>query len=410
MLRSGGNAETVKNQNMESVKELLYKYQPISRSEIAKLLQLTPPTITGCVAELMQRGLVRECTGEEAAQPQESPRAPGRRRILLEWVPDAAYAVGIESGPFGTLACLTDLRGKVLARAEYEQADPDYEKAMDALAEAAQAVIDAAGVDRAKIVGAGVCMPGFVDEEQGVLRYGALHKWQNKPVAADLARRLRLECQVENNARCMALGELLFSETPRPETFAYFMIARGMACPLMLHSQLHAGSAAGAGEIGHMVVDRTGPVCPTCGNRGCLEGLSSETAIAARCARLLRLDMPTLLRNICRDPENPRISEILKAQQCGDPMVCTILEEAVSCAGIAIANIINFINPPMVLVDAYIMQEPANREQFLKVVRKNLFALNSTEVNIEFLPFDKLRAARGAAALAVKKCVLQEGR
>lgn len=409
-MKSGGNSETVKNQNMESVKEILYKHEPISRSEIAKILGLTPPTITSSISELMQRGLVRECLVGDAVEASGQKRPLGRRRILLEWVPDAAYAVGVESGPSGTLACLTDLRGNIVSTVDWAEANPNYDEAMDTLARAIEEVIEKAGVARNRIAGVGVGLPGFVDREEGVLRYGALYKWQNKPVAEEIKKRVRLECHVENNTRCRALGELLFSGKRRPETFAYFLISRGMACPLMLQSQLHAGSMAGAGEIGHMVVDRFGPVCPTCGNRGCLEALSSETAIVNRCAKLLTQNTPTLLRDICRDPAAPRISEVLKAQQCGDPMVQTILEEAITYAGIAIANIINFINPPLVLVDAYIMQEQSNQELFLKIVQQNLFALNSTEVNIEFLPFEKLRAAKGAAALVIKACVLQEGR
>ncbi|EJX01704.1 ROK family protein [gut metagenome] len=246
-------------------------------------------------------------------------------------------------------------------------------------------------------------MPGFVDGKDGVLRYGAMYRWKNKPLAEEIKKRVHLECYAENNARCRAFGELMFNRTKWPETFAYFFISRGLSCPLMIQSQLHTGSMAGEGEIGHMVVDRFGPVCPTCGNRGCLEAFSSETAIVNRCAELLKQNKNTILRKTCCNPAAPRISEILRAQKYGDAMVQSVMEEAITYAGIAIANVINLINPPLLLVDAYIMQEKMNREMFLQIVRKNLFALNLTEVNIEFLPFDKLRAARGAAALVIKK-------
>lgn len=410
MTQIGSNLEKVKIQNTESIKEVIYKYGPISRLEIAEMLQLTPPTITTNVAELIQSGLVRECENLSVSEvPQQKP-ALGRRRVLLEIVPDSAYAIGIESGAFGTVGCLTDLRGNVICEMQHPLAGPDYETAMDTVAEVAEKLLQQTNISREKIVGLGIGLPGFVDGHMGTLRYGALYKWKDKAVGADVQRRTGFACRVENNTRCRALREELSSETLRPETFAYFFISRGMACPLIIRSRLHSGGMAGAGEIGHMVVDRFGPICPTCGNRGCLEAVSSETAIRNRCIQSIQAELPTMLRIICRNPDDPQMDEILQAQKCGDPIVSNIMEDAITYAGITLANIINFINPPLVIVDGYIMKEMDNQTLFLNVVRKNLFALNATEVNIEFIPFDKFRSAKGAAALVIKKFVLQEVR
>ena len=63
--RTGNNQERVKIQNTESIKEIIYKYGPISRAEIADMLHLTPPTITTNVANLIQQGMVYECDSEE---------------------------------------------------------------------------------------------------------------------------------------------------------------------------------------------------------------------------------------------------------------------------------------------------------------------------------------------------------
>ena len=60
MAQTGTNQEYLKSRNTESVKEVIYKYGPISRSEVAKMLRLTPPTITTNVANLIRQGLVRE--------------------------------------------------------------------------------------------------------------------------------------------------------------------------------------------------------------------------------------------------------------------------------------------------------------------------------------------------------------
>ena len=54
------------------------------------------------------------------------------------------------------------------------------------------------------------------------------------------------------------------------EPFAYFFVSFGVACQMIIDGKVLYGQSAAAGEIGHTVVQRNGPVCPTCGNRGCL--------------------------------------------------------------------------------------------------------------------------------------------
>lgn len=406
MAQTGTNQEYLKSRNTESVKEVIYKYGPISRSEVAKMLRLTPPTITTNVANLIRQGLVRECAEDERT----TEHTLGRKRVMVEFVSDACYAIGVVRNYLGVRICLVDLRGDTVCEQQYADTIDDYDAALDALAADIEDVLQKSGIPREKVVGVGIGLPGFVDGHMGLLRYGTISKWSNKFVAKDLARRTGFPCRVENNARCCAIGEELFSKTPRPETFAYFMIARGLACPLVIRNRLHSGEMAGAGEIGHVVADRFGPVCPTCGNRGCLEGISSELAIRNRCIEVMQAGIPTLLAQVCKDPADPQIEEILQVQKSKDPVVCSIMENAVSYLGITLANIINFVNPPLVIVDGHIMQNKANRDLLLDVTRKNLFSLNVEEVNIEFVPLDRFRAAKGAAALAIKKFVLQEGK
>lgn len=410
MVHTGNNSERIKAQNTASIKEIIYKCGPISRSAIAQMLQLTPPTITNNVANLIQQGLVYECESSAVEKGSQTTHTLGRRRVLVDFVPDACLALGVVRGYQGTLISLVDIRGNVVSQQQYMDTIEDYEEAMDAVAGYVDDLLQKQDIPREKIVGLGIGLPGFVDGHSGILRYSTINKWQNKQVAKDLELRTGLSCRVENNARCCALGEELFSGKRRPETFAYFLIARGLACPLVIRNRLHAGEIAGAGEVGHMVVDRFGPICPTCGNRGCLEGISSELAIRNRCAQAMQAGISTLLSEVCADPNDPQIEEILLVQRSNDRVVCAIMEEAITYLGIMLANIINFINPPLVIVDGKIMQNEANQKLLLDVTYKNLFSLNREEVNIEFVPSDIFRASKGAAALAIKKFVLQEGR
>lgn len=407
MPRTGNNLERIKLQNTESIKDIIYKFGPISRAEIAEILHLTPPTITTNVANLIQQGIVHECENVPAG---EKSRTLGRRRILVDFVSDAKYAIGIECGYYGILICLVDIRCNVVAERRYKDSMDDYEKTMEVVAEHVNELLDEENIPRDKIAGIGIAFPGFVNRQNEILRYGAINKWKDKPVIRDLEARTGFSCVMENNARCCAIGEEMCIDKLRPDTFAYFLVSRGLACPMVIRNHLHIGETTGAGEVGHMVVDPQGPICPTCGNRGCLEGISSEQSIRKRCIQAMKSAIPTLLKEICADTDNPQIEEILKAQSCGDRVVCTIMEDVVNYLGIGLANIINFMNPPLVIMDGRIFQNEQNQKKLLDVTHNNLLLLDMEEVDIEFVPFHKFRAAKGAAALAIKKFILQEGR
>lgn len=407
MARTGNNLERVKSQNTESIKEIIYKFGPISRAEIAEMLQLTPPTITTNVANLIQQGMVYEC---ENTPSEENRRTLGRRRILIDFVPDAKYAIGVECGYHGMLICLVDIRCNVVVERKYEDKTDEYEETIDAVTQHVNELLKEENIPREKIAGIGIAFPGFVDQYGGILRYGAINKWKDKQVTRDLEARTGFACVMENNVRCCAIGEEMRRDKLRPETFAYFLVSRGLGCPMVIRNRLHVGEMTGAGEVGHMVVDPKGPVCPTCGNRGCLEGISSEQAIRNRCRQAVAEGIPTFLNVVCADPLNPQIEEILQAQCSNDRVVCTIIEDAITYLGIGLANIINFISPPLVIMDGRILQNEQNQKLLIEITRNNLFSQNVEEVNIEFVPFNKFRAARGAAALVIKKFILEEGR
>lgn len=115
-----------------------------------------------------------------------------------------------------------------------------------------------------------------------------------------------------------------------------------------------------------------------------------------------------MLGQICADKERPDISDVLKAQECGDIAVTTIIKEAVGYLGVNLANIINFISPHVVFIDAAIFGSSDNRELMLATVKKNLFVLSNQDVKIEFLEPDPLRGAMGGVALVIRRRFIED--
>jgi predicted NBD/HSP70 family sugar kinase len=325
---------------------------------------------------------------------------------MLEFIPDSRYTLGIELGPYCTTFVIVDLQGNETARLIEAVADLRYQRMLDFLISTARAFLKDNSISSEKSLGVGIGVPGFIETENGVVRNCYRNDWNGHHLGKDVSSGLALKTRIENNVHARAIGAEIFNRKLRADTFLYYFISHGLACSLIIKSDRITGRIAGAGEIGHMVVEPGGPKCDTCGNFGCLEAIASEHAIIKRCIQLNWSDAPGILREICADPFNPTIGEIIKAQECGDRLVGAIIQDAVKYLGINLANLINFISPNAVLIDSYIMSLPENSALMLQTVKKNLFGLNNREVIIDFMPYDGLYGAHGAAAVAIKDLLL----
>ncbi len=405
----GSNPIRVKKQNETLIKEIIYKYGPISRSQIAQMLSLTPPTITTNVNGMIRQGFVREMDQEDnpgeliPSESGDGRRPLGRRPVQIDFVPEACYVVGAEINKYEIAVCMLDLRGKIITSSRCTLENDDYDRIIQALLEQINKVIANSGISQEKILGAGVGITGFVDPKTGVLKRSAYQNWENnRKVAEDIRQGLNMPVIIENNARMRAIGEDMFENQLHTDTFAYYLISYGIACPMFIKNSILTGGASGAGEIGHVVVDIHGPKCQVCGDYGCLEEMASERAIVKQIKAEIKQGTPTVLREAKKDPEQLVMKDILAAESQGDELACRVVEKAIVYLGIELANIINFISPPLVIIDGYIMKEKRNRRLLLEETKKHLFGLDHQNIEFRFVEFDPLTGAKGAGALAIK--------
>lgn len=398
MNEKGSNHQMLKQKNSHLIRKFIYQNSPVSRVEIAQELGLTTPTITGMVTPLLASGLLRETVA-----PPEEAKGAGRPRMMLEFVPEAYYSCGVDVGPYRITYTLTDLLGNVIATRRTEQTLDAYRKTLEVLAAQIPDFLEEAGISREKILGVGVCLPGMVDGSADKI-YDMLHEdWTDQNLSAELGQRLGLKVEVENNVRARVIGAELFDRIVQAEPFAYFYVSFGVACQMIIDGRVLYGQNAAAGEIGHTVVQRNGPVCPTCGNRGCLEAMTGERAILQRCRDIMATDAPTVLKELCPDPGQLTMDQVLMAQEMGDGEVNHVIGDAIEYLGIALANTINLISPRAVVLEGRILSTPKNQAQMIRVVEQYMFHIHSGITDFTFLSYDPDRGARGAAAVVVKE-------
>ena len=405
MARTDGiNQIKAKRRNATTMMEILYKFGPISRNQIADMMELSLPTITTNIVDLINGGVVEEAF--EGLHEKEG--GAGRRARPVDLVSSYRYFIGVEIAPNRCTFCLTDLRFRDVSLIEEYRSNADYEEMLTYVSAMVKKLIANHADVQDRILGVGVGIPGFVERKSGVLRSMSRFQWRNKPLREDLMQRTGLRVCVENNVRVRSIGEDMLNGRVRPETFAYLFVSLGIACPLVIKNSLFAGSSAGAGEIGHMIMRLDGPKCDMCGHQGCLDALASETAILNRCREAVEDGSAEILSGIVEQNGRLTMREVCQAQSEGDERVCAIMEQAVRYLAIGLANMANFISPNLVIVDAYAMKLEENRKLFLQVVKDYLFGLNDKEVAIEFKEYDRYAGCKGAAAYAIREFFIRE--
>ena len=398
MNEKGSNHQLLKQNNYNLIKKYIYRHSPVSRVEIAQRLGLTTATITGMVNPMIGAGLIRETVAATVET-----KGAGRPRMMLEFVPESYYICGIDVGVYQTNYMLTDLRGNTVAVRHTEQRLSEYHITLERLASEIPDFLRESGIATDKILGVGICLPGMIDGSADKIYDIFYDGWIEHNLCAELGERLGMKVEVENNVRARAISAELFDRIVKAEPFAYFFVSFGVACQMIIDGKVLYGQSAAAGEIGHTVVQRNGPVCPTCGNRGCLEALTGERAIVQQCRDIMTTDMPTILKDMCRDSRELTIEQILKAQELGDQAVNHVIEDAIEYLGIALANTINLISPRAVVLEGRILSNPKNQERMIRAVEQYMFHIHSGMIDFTFLPYDTNRGARAAAAVVVRE-------
>lgn len=198
----------------------------------------------------------------------------------------------------------------------------------------------------------GVGCPGWVDLEQGETRFlpNLPGQWRDVPVAGLLGERLAVPVYLLNDVRAATLGEFTLGAGRGTSTMALFALGTGIGGGVVVDGKLRLGPLGSAGELGHQIVDPTGPICG-CGNRGCLEAVASGPAIAAAGVRLLRSGQtPCLFELIGGDAGQVSPETMGEAARAGDEAVTKELERIAGLVGIAAANIVVALHPELIVL------------------------------------------------------------
>lgn len=256
------------------------------------------------------------------------------------------YVIGIDLGGTKISGALADLDGKILSQYTISTNAIEGEQAvLGRIIEVIEKVMLKAKKTNDDIKAIGIGSPGPLDARKGVIIVTPNLPFKNFALVKPIKDKFNIPTYLDNDANVAAIGEYMLGSGKGTKNMVYITVSTGVGGGAILDGKVYRGSTSNALEIGHTTILPDGPRC-NCGNYGCLEALSSGTAIARQAKEAVESGIETSLNKY----ESLTSYEVFKEANTGDMVAKEILEKSFTYLGIGVANIITSFDPDMVVI------------------------------------------------------------
>jgi predicted NBD/HSP70 family sugar kinase len=375
--------------------EIFYRHEVV-RADLARIFNVSAATISRSVGVLLAKKLAIEVG---VANPYR-----GRHPALLCINPQLAYVAGLELDRDRVTAVITDLSGMLLGRGAVASAPQNsVDRTLKDCRRALETALHDAGLEIGQLARIGVGHTGTLDVQNGIcLDWERMPHWRDAKLLAALRAEFQIEITLDDRARAVALAlHLLVPENRCYPSAIYVQIGTGIGAGIFVNGRMLRGATLAGGELGHIVIDRKGPLC-SCGKRGCVEAFASIRATINRVRNALEAGAKTSLRKAGSVTTDLTAEAIISAARHGDQVAREALLETSEALATGIANAAQLFNPSLVVLAGKFAN--AAREILLeavtRVVRAQCFDTVSRGLEIRVAPFRKDVGPVGCALLA----------
>ncbi|GHV87450.1 transcriptional regulator [Spirochaetia bacterium] len=340
--------------NKYNVIHCLTREGPINRVAIARRTDLSVPTVMSIIDELFAKGIIRSIGKGEFLR--------GKPPEMLEIVPDRFFYIGVDIGRTTIRIVANNAISRQILCFQEPTGDPFPEQAfVERLRKLILRIVKRLHTNTERILGAGIAMPGLIENETGRVLVSPDFGWQDIPLQALLQKDLPFPVLVDNSNRALALNESYISgEEDHSHTTFAVNLGYGIGGALVMGEQLYSGASGTSGEIGHSTVDPNGPVCK-CGKAGCLEAVASGEAIARLAREALsaqaKARSTSKMAELCGgDPEKIDAALVFRAAELGDKIAMKIIDDAAEYIGIMLSTSINVLDPDRLVLCGGLMK------------------------------------------------------
>jgi N-acetylglucosamine repressor len=334
---------TQRDINRQIVLNLVREHQPVSRAELARLMEVSRGTVSTLVSALLEEGAVLE--GALA------PARRGRRPQMLYVRTGDRLAVAIDVRFDRTHVMLSDLSGSPVVTECFATLE-DPEALADLLAGCVRRLLHA-HVGMGHCEGIGLVVPGMVDRRTGRVLNSPALGWKDVAFKEMLSARTGLRVFIENAPVACALARMwLHPQGGEPgDNFVYVTVSTGVGVGVVVKGEVLRGHGDTAGEFGHLPLNLEGPRC-VCGLRGCLEAYASSLATLGR---YLGIDPSTREGRERLRRSGFAMTDLVARAGAGDPHAGVVLRDTARYLGWGLAGIIAALSPARIYVDGEIV-------------------------------------------------------
>lgn len=352
---------------------------PLSRSEIARRLDLSPGSLTRLSAPLIETGLLVE-TGELAEGRTGRPSRP------LDVVPSFRHFIGMKLMADRVQGVATDLRANVIATDLVEFASRDPETVADAIAELARRL----SREVPPVTAIGIGLGGRIADNSRVAS-AAFLEWEDVPLVDMIEQRVGISTVIENDVVAFTEAEHWFGYGRGLDRFAVITLGAGIGYGLVIHDGIVADDDTGIGLIGHWPLDPFGPLCPA-GHRGCARSVLTQAAIVHEVGTALG-------REVSYD-------EALTLAAAGEPAARRVVDDAGRGLGRLLAAVANLTMPERIVLGGEgVRLVDVAREAIDQGIAADRDP-RAAQLDLITTSGDNLEWCRGAAVIAIQTYVL----
>lgn len=393
-MKSGrtGNNKFLKEFNETSLLELIRVNKQISKADLAQLTGLSATACGIIVSNLLEKGYIREA-GIGVSK-------GGRRPNLYELNPNSYFSIGVDIDVDYIRFILMDITGQIEYKAQISSSyNQSVDESIKLIESKINEIISQYGISKDRLLGIGVSIPGMVDNITHEIIFAPNLRWERVDLEHMMASIGSFSIYVDNEAMCSAICENWIGCCIDEKDFVCINMKSGIGSSIFAGGDLYRGCCGSAGEIGHIMVDQNGPRC-ACGNYGCLETLVSTKSIVEKAQKLIRQGLITSFEDI----ETITFDDIINLVKSGNEAAKVILIEAAGYLGLAVANLINTINPSKIVLGKELVKFTEDISEYLKSIafaKALKYPVSRVEIVNSELGEDT--SALGAAIIPLKK-------
>jgi N-acetylglucosamine repressor len=380
---------TTREINRQIALNLVRAHQPISRADLARLMNVRRGVASLLVGELLSESLIFEGALGEAV-------GRGRRPTFLYIDSRQRCVIGVDIRASRTYLLVTDVMGKQLGVVSSFQTNKDVTALTQELTKRIKQVL-ADYKEIGACEGVGVVVPGMVDPAVGRVMHAPTLGWRDVNLRDPLAAALGIPVHIENSGKACALAQLWTtrSDVVASANSVFVSISDGVGTGVVVNGELFRGRHNTAGEFGHVPLSIDGPRC-SCGATGCWEAYVSNLATLSRYfGRELSDTRP-------RDAENASftVEDLIAQARAGDAKALAAINSTARYLGLGLASIINSLDPARIYIGGEITTAWSLIEPIVRgALRERTLTDFGGTTEILIVPAEEHPRLRGAVAL-----------